>query len=216
MAGVFDLKSDLTTVADGLQSVRLVRAGTLAPVVFNKALRRAIGTTETAPSGGRVTSSDVVWHVPADPSSAPPEIGDRLVDSTGLVWAILETRIETLSARWRCRARRLAIADRLDAYVTLQQATWSKGLAGAPVATWTDVAARVPAHIQPLEVNAEIRQQRGHGESTHRVWFAANYDLTVNHRLVDAAGRIYRVLKMIDLDRIDALPGVNVERVDVS
>ncbi|MGA2031671.1 MAG: hypothetical protein ABSG68_05405, partial [Thermoguttaceae bacterium] len=87
-----DLSLDLAQAADGRETVVLfpgeADADAAASVVLH-ALRRAVTTREAAASGGRYTTSDVTWHLPAAELSAPPQLADIIRDQDGCRWTVL-------------------------------------------------------------------------------------------------------------------------------
>jgi hypothetical protein len=116
MSTTFDPSADLAQVADGVQSVALLRRGAegaQGEVQIRHALARAIAQREASASDGRYTRSDVAWLLPVAELPDGPHPGDLICDACGRRWTILEVQLVALRTRWRCIARNLAIAHGL-------------------------------------------------------------------------------------------------------
>ena len=141
---MFDPSNDLSTVADGLETVTLLRRGRTpgdAGTLIAHALRRAITAGEAAvintgdvrkqvPSGGRQLANDLVWHLPVVELPDAPQLGDVILDGDGRRWTILTVKLATLGARWRCETRDVGIAVGLDDAISVQK---NAGSSSSPV-----------------------------------------------------------------------------------
>jgi hypothetical protein len=197
---------------DGLETVALQLPGVLTATEVPGALRARRRTREGAPSGGVVLQADVVWHLPADVVTTMPAPGTRIVDSDGIVWTVLAADRETLGARWQCSARNLMLALGLTDVVRVEQATWTKDQAGAPVATWNLIRAGLHVRIQPVAATHESRQGQRLERVTHDIYLAEPMLLDENHRIVHD-GAVFNVRGYTQAERIDEPLILHAERV---
>jgi hypothetical protein len=207
MATTFDLTGDLAAVADHCESITWRRPGSKLFATISHALQHRLSLAEAAVSNGRYLQSDSVWHLPAGELTHPPRPGDLLVDVSQVRHAILEVRTETLASRFRLVTRNLAVVHGFDEHVTLQRASYTRTASGAAKAVWIDLAAGVSAKIQPF--HSEPRRILGTFTTvaTHEVYLLDPSKLAncgnADHRIVDATGRIYRVVGLQKGSRID-------------
>jgi head-tail adaptor len=208
MAKTFTPGNDFLQVVDGLEPVRVLWPHSNEQRLIARAKRRAVLVGEAAPSGGQYVAGDVHWHLHRDESPAPPPLGTRIVDSQGLRWTVLAVDQMAHDHRWRCHCRCLRIAAGLDAYVTVQRATWSKDAAGAPRAVWSDWQAGVAARIQPSEAARAAASGRVGTKATHAIVAELEHSLeeVANYRIVGADGRAFELLSVEHQERIDQLP----------
>ncbi len=205
MSDLFDPAGDFAQVVDGAGEVTLTRPGAPETANIDAALRRVVTTREAAASGGKYTTSDVVWLLNPPDGAMTPEVGDRIVEPGGLHWTILTAQRDGAGSRWRCHARRLAIENGPAELVTVQRATWTKGAAGALRANWSDLWAGVPARIQPIAAAPVDDHARRTLRVTHHVYFSVSVDLAESDRLVALDGRRFLVVGFEKPERIDEL-----------
>ena len=210
----FDPTDDFSNTSDGLTSLTVTRPGGSASSEVTHALRCPIRTREAEKSGGRYTASDVTWHLPASELSAAPRPGDVIVDAEGQRWTVLDVAESTLSGRWRCVSRNLAVVHGLDEYVDIEKASYTKGVGGADEPTWRTWRTGLRAKIQPARVRVEHQHERGVTMTGFKVFLAE--DVPVDHtcRVKGSDGTVYRVVGHRNADRIDALAEIDVVRVD--
>lgn len=209
MAAAFSPVTDFESVVDGLTAVTL-RPRSGADVPAEKCLRRAVTQKEAAASDGKYTTNDVVFHLSINEIATQPALGSSIIDDLG-TWRILEVARQTLSARWRCICRNLAITADLCTLVTIQFATYAKGLSGAQEPTWATQQANVRAKVQLEGADRTVEHQAQHTPRLASIYFVDQVLLTTNHRIVGPDGAIYKVKSWEDADRIDALYKVNAE-----
>jgi len=212
MTADFNPGSDFPDVADALQPVALHRRGDGTTVQLASALRRAVTDREAAASDGQYTASDVTWHLSAAELPIPPAVGDTITDASSTAWTVLTVRHDAQDTRWRCACRALEIHQSLDESVDLQIADWTKGDAGAAIASWTTIRTDLPARIQPHRIEIETSHGRRTVRTTHRVYVAVPLEVTENHRLVGPDGSVYHVVAADRPDRIDAAMVIHVVR----
>ena len=170
---MFNPSTDLAVVLDGAEAVTLLCRGRdpgTPGVAIAHAFRRAMTTSEATvinqsdvrkymASDGQCTASDVVWHLPAAELPDAPALGDVILDAAGQRWTILEVKRVTLGSRWRCPARNLVVAHRLDDTLTILKAAYAKSDCGAVEAVWQTWRTGVRAH--PAGRNHDDRRWLG-------------------------------------------------------
>jgi hypothetical protein len=225
MSPTFDPADDLAAVADGLETVTLLRRGSTpggAGTVIVHALRRAIVTTEATvttaadvhkqvASGGRNKAADVAWHLPVAELPEPPQLGDWILDSQAQRWVILEIRSTTMGARWRCTARNVAIAFGLDDTISVLKATYTKGACGAAEPQWRLWKAGIRARIQPSQVKVTADADTHGTTRLFRIFVEEQLDLDHTCCISDPDGTLYTILGAIGADRIGELQVIDVE-----
>lgn len=210
MSELFQPAGDFAEVVDGLTSVTLRRSGSDLAQPIPAALRRPAHQREAQPSGGRYTQTDAVWLLALPDGAEPPQVGDAIVDGDDTWWTVLEVTSDVAGTRWRCAARRLRLVAGPNAWVAIERATWTKGESGALVATWHELRAGVPAHVQPIVREIEHEHDRQIVRATHEVTLGEPIELGESDRLVTPEGRVFRVVSVRNENRIDALPLVQV------
>ncbi len=213
---MFNPATDLAAIADGIETVTLVRhdappgdPGTpiaralrLAvvrrePIVGNRyEVRRRVDTF------GRFTAGDVVWRLPFDRLPTPPRLGDALLDAAGRRWTILEVEQPPLGVGWRCTARDLVLAYSLDDCVTVLKPVFAKGEGGAAEPTWIAWRTGVRASIQPIREAATTGHGTRRAGCRVRILLAENLALGAMHRVRGPDGTLYRILAITGAQRL--------------
>ncbi len=193
MTVTFAPGTDFVDVVDGLEAVTLNRRGSSSNVSVASALQRNVSTTEIGASDGKYRAGDVRWHLPVSLVASTPQLGDWIVDAALDRWQVLEVRLDTLSRRWRCVTRNLAIAYGLNDTVVIEEATYAKGTGGAAEATYHVWRAGVRARIQDVAaaIGTELETQRT--AKRFQIFLEDDYDLTHNHRIRDRKGNYYKI-----------------------
>jgi hypothetical protein len=194
------IEDDLSYV-DGLEAVVVTLPGT-SPVGVAHALRRNVHHAEAAPSDGVYTADDVKWFLATTDLTDEPAPGTTIADAAGGIWTVLETSRDAFNAAWRCRARRLALAEALSDIVDILRATWTAGAAGDANATWIVERSNVAARIQPAAVQIASEHEQRTGQATHLIYLSERIDLGANHRIV-CWPTVYHVLRCEQLERLD-------------
>jgi hypothetical protein len=208
----FDPGQDLAQVADGLQTATFTRPKSGVSAVVAHALRSVVRARQIAESAGRYTSSDVAWHLPAAEMPVEPRAGDVIVDADDRRWTVLDVEKTTLAARWRCVARNLAVVHGLDAYVDVEEATLTKGQAGAETRVWRTWKTGLSARIQPVATEIRSEHDRQVSRARFTIFLAHDLALDRRHRVRGPDGTLYRVVAVRKADRIDALTEIDVVR----
>jgi hypothetical protein len=208
----FSTAGDFATVADGLQTITLLRRESPAGPgeVVAHALHRAIDTSEvvgenkrTIDSDGRYTAADVVWSLPAAELSAPPRSGDVIQDSADRRWTIVETRLVALADRWHCSTRELAIAEGLEDEIDILVNTSGD---------WTVLQENIPGRIQPLETVIKDGATPSSVRS-YRIILAQPFDLDHTHRLRGPDDTLYRPTKAAGFPKLGQYQIVEAEKI---
>jgi hypothetical protein len=207
-----DLTADFY-VLDQLEPVTLRVAGQ-ADVLIPAALGRPADWKEADPSAGNVLKGDRIWAWPIVATPVAPPLGAAIVDGDNVAWTILALAKKAHAGTWEFHARNLAVVNNLDNLATVLQATYAKSPGGEALATWTAQMTNVPARFQPVQQEAKILEDAEWPQTTYHVLlgsdiFAAEIPVepaSADYRLVDAAGRHYRIVKYQRPQRIDALP----------
>ena len=218
---MFDPSDDLSTVADGIETVTLLRRGRTpgdVGMVIAHALRRAVTAGEAAmvasgdvrkqvPSGGQQLADDLVWHLPAAELPDAPQLGDVILDGDGRRWTILTVKVTTLGARWRCETRDVGIAVGLDDAISVQK---NAGDSSSPV--WRTWKTGVRARIQPLQTTIASTGETPSTTTRCRIFVEENIELDHTCRIRGADGTIYTILSSTGAERIGELQVIEVER----
>lgn len=207
-----DLTSDFDLL-DNLEPVTLRVAGQ-ADVAISAALGRPPKWEEADPSAGNVLRGDRIWVWPITATPAQPPSGAAVIDSDNVPWTILAVVEKAHAGVWEVHSRDLAVANGLDNLATVLKASYAKSPGGEAVATWTTQLTDVPARFQPFRQDAEILEDADWPQTSYRVFlgldiFAPEVPVepaSADYRLVDAAGRHYRIVQYRRPQRIDALP----------
>lgn len=208
---MFDPFDDLELVADGTETVTLLRRGsTLGDngTVIAHALRRGMTANEAAiiargdvhknvPSDGLHTASLVAWHLPVAELSLEPRLGDVVLDGDGQRWTILEVKRVTLGARWRCETKNVAVAFGLDDTIAVLKSTDGY--------FWRTWRTGIRARIQPLETKIVADASSPSTTKTVRIFTEENLDLDHTCRIRGADGSIYSITRSTGAERIGEL-----------
>lgn len=205
MTTEFDPSADFIDIADLLEPVTLRRRGNGEEVSVVSALRRHLSEREAARSNGKYLASDVRWHLPADQLSSAPRLGDRIVETTGDDYTIVQVSQQVAASRYQVVCRNLAVVHSLCERIDIQEAVVTQGTLGEEVLEWVDHLPGIRARIQPLVRDIHEGEDRRTLRSTHTIFVAEPLDLTARHRVVGPEGKIYRVIHMHREEEIGAL-----------
>jgi hypothetical protein len=221
---MFNPSDDLTTIADGLETVTLVRRGSASGegTVIVHALRRAMTALEASiatsadvhkqvPSGGRNTAADLVWHLPTAELTESPRLGDWIVDAGGQRWTILEVKLATLGARWRCETRNVAVAHGLDDTISVLKASYMKSTCGAAEPVWRTWKTGVRARIQPIDTKLTSDETIHAATSQFRIFVEEPLVLDQTCCIRAADGTLYRIKSTSGAERIGELQFIETE-----
>jgi hypothetical protein len=207
-----NLQHDFATIADGLESVTLERRDGGGATPLANALRRAVTTREAEQSDGRYTAADVRWHLDASELTEPPRLGDRLLDTAGETWTVLETRLATGGSRWACLCRNLAIVGGLDTYIAIRRERVTKGAGGAVERTWENFRTGVRARIQIQEAQRREEHGRQAGLVTAKIFVAEQIELDNGYQIVAADGTVFEITGFRSPDTLGRLFEIDAVR----
>lgn len=193
MTVTFAPGTDFVDVVDGLEAVTLNRRGSSSDVSVTSALQRNVSTTEVGASDGKYRAGDVRWHLPVSEVASTPQLGDWIVDAASDRWQVLEVRLDTLSRRWRCVTRNLAIAYGLNDTVVIQEAVYAKGAGGAAEATYHVWRAGVRARVQEMAATVDTEQEAQRTAKQFQIFMEGDYEINHNHRIRDRKGNYYKI-----------------------
>jgi len=216
----FDPADDFAKVADGAESVTLLRRGSTpgSGTVIAHALRRAADTDEAGirnryntrkrpPSDGRYTAGDCDWHLPTEELSDAPRPGDVILDGDAQRWTVLEVKAATLQARWRCKTRNLAVAHGLDDTITILQSDNP----GAAEPTWRVWRTGIRARIQRAETDIAVDSESQTTTRRVQVFVEDDLELDHTHAVRAADGTVYRISSTLGARRIGQLQTIDAE-----
>jgi hypothetical protein len=207
-----DLSADFDLL-DGNEAYTLRVAGQ-PDILLPAVLTEPISFKEEMPADGMVQQGDLlaVWPIAA---SQKPPLGSQLIDADGIAWTILTVLKKDLVNTWECTARNLTVAYNLNNFATVLRASYTKSAAGEAVATWSAVGGPVAARFQPVSQDAQIFEDAEWTKTEFTVILSSDIldpsgfpvELAgADYRLMDKAGRHYRVTSYQQAERIDALP----------
>jgi hypothetical protein len=222
---LFDPSDDLAAVADGTETVTLLRRGSTvgeAGTVISHALRRAITAGEATivgrgdvhkhvPSEGRQLADDLVWHLPVAELPDAPRLGDVILDGDGRRWTILVVKVATLAARWRCETREVGIAHGLDDTIAVLKSFPPPGGTGEPV--WRTWKTGIRARIQPIGVKIAANAETPTTTTTYRIFIEGQLSLDHTCRIRGADGALYTITGSTGAERIGELQVIEAETV---
>lgn len=222
---MFDPTTDLPTIADGVETVTLLRRDDppgAAGVRIERALRLSIVRHEPVVGNryevrrqvdtfGRFTAGDVVWRLATGSLPASPQLGDALLDSAGRRWTILEVERMPLDLGWRCTARDLVLTWALDNSITVLRPVYAKGDGGAAEATWVAWRTGVRASIQPVRQSPANEHGAARAVTRARILLAENLALSAMHRVVGPDGALYRILTITGAERLGEPQAIEAE-----
>jgi hypothetical protein len=208
---MFDPSHDLELVADGTETVTLLRRGsTLGDngTVIAHALRRGMTAAEAAiiasgdvhknvPSDGQHTASTLAWHLPIAELPLEPHLGDVILDGDGQRWTILALKRVTLGARWRCETKNVIVAFGLDDTISVLKTTDGT--------TWRTWRTGIRARIQPIETKIVADADTPYTTKTYRIFTEENLELDHTCRIRGADGSIYSITRTTGAERIGEL-----------
>ena len=211
MAFTFDWTADFFTL-DNLRPLVLRVAGQ-ADRTISAAIDQPADWKDPERAGGNVLEGDQLWIWPMALTPARPPLGAVLIDADGTAWTILAiTKTEHVNT-YEAHCRNLSVAARLDNTATVLKASYMKSPGGEALPTWTQVLS-VPARFQPVDETAQILEDAEWPKTIYHVIlgldiFAPEVPVepaSADYRLVDSAGRHYRIVQYQRAERIDVLP----------
>jgi hypothetical protein len=212
----FDFTADFFTL-DNLQPLTLRIAGQ-SDVVIPQAIDEPVEWKDPDKAGGNVLEGDTLWIWPslATPGvPLGPPLGSLLIDTDGTAWTILAvTQKKAPLNVWEVRCRNLSVVYGLNNVAAVLQASYTKSPGGEALPTWSQIFSGIPARFQPVEQVARILEDAEWPKTTYHVFLGTDIfapeipvePASADYRLVDSAGRHYRIMQYQRAARIDTLP----------
>jgi hypothetical protein len=208
----FDFTADFFTL-DNLQPLTLRIAGQPDQAIA-KALCGPAEWSDLDKAGGQVLAGDQVWTWPVVLTPGKPPLGSTLVDQYGTNYVVLSVERVDIMNLWEARGRNLSIAYGLDNVAAVLEASYAQSPGGEAIAAWNVVLEGIAARFQPIDQTAEILEDAEWPKTTYHVFLGTDIfspeipvePASADYRLVDSAGRHYRIVKYQRAERIDALP----------
>jgi len=214
----WDPSGDFADVMDGLEAVTLSVSGLDDQSILN-AHRNQVSNVEIEASNGLARQGDTIWQWPLSETPTRPVLGSTITDGDGDAWTILEIHEQVLASKWSALCRELAIEETSDTLITIQSASYSKGVHGAAVPTWTNAFTNVRARIQPISQTVEVDHDADETAELYRIILAADLAISTlgaDYRVIDADGQIYSVISYEAPSRIDTLAVITAQRTGTS
>jgi hypothetical protein len=208
----FDFTADFYTL-DNLEPLTLRISGQ-ADQLIPAALNEPAEWIEADKAGGNVLEGDRLWIWPIVATPARPPLGSLLADQYGTFWTILGVTRKDAVNVWEAHARNLSVVYGLDNLASVLEASYTKSPGGEALPTWTQVLSGIPARFQPFTQDAQILEDAEWPKTTYHVIlgrdiFSAEIPVepaSADYRIVDSAGRHYRIMQYQRAQRIDLLP----------
>lgn len=218
------LDADFALIDDDQEAVRVRWPGEPFSFAVAHAIQRPVTRREMEASQGLYQAHDVqftLYGAECERSPVPgclillPAGSDGSRDETQPPkcdeFTVLQARLESAGSVWVCIARNLVITERLDTLITIQEGNFQKSQGGADEADWTDLYVGVRARIQPENSRQQIQHGQRRIKRQFRVFVREMFTLRRQHRIVDSAGRLYRVTGFEQPERIDRLTEITCE-----
>jgi hypothetical protein len=170
---------------------------------------------EQAASGGVYRGDDRVWCLPAAQCSFEPLPADRVTDSAGTVWTVLEAKPVGLGSslsHYRLVTRDLVLAAGLRDVLDVERPAITYDASGVALRAWSAAYSGIPCRVQPQEAVA-VEERGLYGfRGTHLGFVDRQLTLTAEDRL-NVAGVYYEVKGWRNAQRIDELFTIDAELV---
>jgi hypothetical protein len=197
---------------DNLGPLTLQVAG-LPDVSIPAAVSMPAEYAELDPSGGNVLKGDQCFAWPQSASPRPP-LGSTILDAAGDAWTVLAVDAKGDVKTWDCHARNLKIANRLDNTAAVWEASYAQSPGGEALPAWTEVLSGIAARFQPVEQSAQVLEDADWPKTVYHVLLGTDIfapqipvePASADYRLVDSAGRHFRIVQYQRAERIDVLP----------
>lgn len=189
---------DFIQVVDTLESVTLKRAGCSDELTM-EAWRFSDKTNDEPGTEGAVRRSEAVWQFPFIDGTAPPQVGDRLIDTANACWIVVQVDQFRGETRRRCRTRRISLRSDVAEWMDLEEAVWEPIVPEPPtgpeleIANWLLVKPALRAYAAKIEiatdpVGGEPAVQK------YRITLTEPIEATPNHRFRSHTGRSFRIV----------------------
>jgi hypothetical protein len=200
-------------IPDGLQPL-VLRISGQPDQAIPRAINEPVTWKEADSAGGQVVESGAVWAWPMAATPIRPPLGAVLIDNRGNAWTILAIEEIDHVAEWHATTRNLSIAYELNNMATVLQAEYVQSPGGEALPSWRTILTGIPARFQPVRQEARILEDADWPKTTYEVILGLDIfapqvpvePVNADYRLVDTAGRHYRIVEYQRPARIDCLP----------
>jgi hypothetical protein len=214
-----DITTDWTVV-DNYEQIQMTSwglTGTNFVYIIENALRRAPTYRELAASQGKYVADDIVWIVPnmlVAGALASPKVADRILDSNGITYTVLNAALNATRTIWRFMTRNIILAYRLYDTITLQRFSLATDATGAKVYTGlpTVIASNVIAAIQEVDDNETLERGKKPLKKQYSIWVSTPLPAQALDQVIDQNGNVYEVTGYDAINRIDELQRIKAER----
>ena len=197
---------------DNLEPITLRVTGKSDQVIAS-ALSEPADWKDPELAGGNVLEGDTLWVWPIEVTPTQPPLGSLLIDQYGTAWTILDVQRKQHVNTWEAHGRNLSVVYGLNNFATVLKASWSKSPGGEAIPTWSTILSGIPARFQSIDIEAQILEDSEWAKATYHVFlgvdiFSPNIPVepaSADYRLVDVAGRKFRIVSYQRAERIDAL-----------
>ena len=190
---------DFTQVVDTLETVTLKRAGCSDEVTM-EAWRFSDKTNDEPGTEGAVHRSEAIWQLPFIEGTAPPAVGDRLIDGAGACWIVVQVDQFRGETRRRCFTRRVSLRADVAEWMDLEKAVWEPVVPEPDdgpeleITSWQVVRPALRAYAARIETSSdsiagELAVQK------YRITLTEPVEATPNYRFHCHAGRSFRVVE---------------------
>jgi hypothetical protein len=153
----------------------------------------------------------LVWLLPIAELPESPRLGDVVLDGDGHRWTILEVERMTLTGRWSCKTRNVAIAYGLDDTIAVLKATYAKSDGGAVEPTWQVWKTGIRARIQPLEMEMATDVTRHVATRRYRIFVEEDIEVDSRCCIRGPDGTLYTITSSIGIERIGEMQVIEAE-----
>lgn len=220
-----NITDDFEDFVDNLVPIVLTIRGSGATYYVTHAHRNQVSVQEPTPGGGDLKQGDTIWQFPQEEAPVdtiplgstltlnPTAVSSGIYDSE--IWTIQAVSKQIWSTKWEVRARNLGVESGLNTLVDILRATYTSNYDGEMVPDWAVYALNVPAKIQPVSNESDIRDGMEYSTSLFDVTLATQptFDPGVDYRIADYEGNLYAILSARNLGRIDTLPVLRVRKL---
>jgi len=203
MMTAWDPSSDLTDIADGLETLTIDQQ--LGSGLSVAALPGITSTVDAVDGAGRVRQIDKGWSIADTSDNREIAPGTQVTDAQQQNWTVLAVEQQRGATRLTLRARRFVIAAARATRVTIERQLSRPGPHGAVAVSWSPWRKNIPGWFQPLSRAEAAGSGTLSSEETWAVYLEGQWQLGRGYRLVDADGNAFRIVRSEDQQRLDRL-----------
>lgn len=198
-------------IFDGLESVRLIQAGTGRIQQINRALQFGVTAKDAIGSDGTYRQGDVKYNLPhVEAPAFPPVAGDWLKDAAGRVWTIGTVEDLTLKTRWQVWCKRVDLNENTSEELKIFRPVSKRDESGAAYTDWR-LAKTTRGHINELASEIELTTGRRRLKITHQIFIVEAFEVEAGFRVVDCRGAAFNVSRVTKKGELGAATVLDVE-----